>query len=119
MGFVLQANPNIMNANGPVSVDYVTGSPPVGSWPNLIGVEDAGAEFMVCTTDNFQAANVGGSCNLSDAAPDPLFRQSRQELVSLVLGTQFRIIGLVNSPAMNAYGTNALVAVRMLQTLQG
>lgn len=117
LGFVLQGNPSVMGGNGPISVDYVSGSPSSGTWPNVIGVEDNGAEFAV-QADTFAANQVGSNINLLDAAPDPTYRQSRQSVV-LSNGIQFKVIGLVNSPAMNAYGANALVAVRLLQAMQG
>jgi hypothetical protein len=117
LGFVLQGNPNVMGGNGPISVDYVTGSPASGTWPNVIGVEDNGAEFAV-QADTFAADQVGSNINLLDAAPDPTYRQSRQSVV-LANGIQFKVVGLVNSPAMNAYGANAQVAVRLLQAMQG
>jgi hypothetical protein len=118
IGFVLQANPNVMNGQGPISVDYVSGSPSSGSWPNLIGIEDNGAEFAV-QADTFAASQVGASVNLLDAAPDSFYRQSRQSIIVGTPGTQFKVIALLNSPAMNAYGSNAVVVVRMLTALQG
>jgi len=116
-GFVFQANPNVMNGQGPVSIDYLTGSST--PYPTILGVEDNGAEFNV-QADTLSLAQVGGAVNLLDAAPDPQYRQSRQSInVGGGAGTQFRIIGLVNDPASNAYGANARAIVRMLTVLQG
>ena len=70
LGFVLQGNPSVMGGNGPILVDYVSGSPASGTWPNVIGVEDNGAEFAV-QADTFAANQVGSNINLLDAAPDP------------------------------------------------
>lgn len=117
LGFNFQGNPNVMGGNGPISVDYISGAPASGSWPNVIGVEDAGAEFWV-QADTFAANQVGAQVNLLDAAPDPTYRQSRQTVV-LANGIQFKVIGLVKQSGMNDYGANAAVAVRMLQALQG
>jgi hypothetical protein len=106
-----------MGGNGPVSVDYVTGTSTPA--PVVIGVEDNGAEFNV-QADTLSQAQVGGAVNLADAAPDPTYRQSRQTInVGGGAGTQFRIIGLVNDPASNAFGTNARAVVRLLTALQG
>lgn len=119
IGFVMQANPMVMNAAGPISVDYVTGTPPGATqqWPLCLGCEDAEAEFWV-QADAFAQNQQGLLVNLVDAAPDPIFRQSRQSVTSGAAGTQFRIMGLVNSPADNAYGTNARVFVRLMQSFQ-
>jgi hypothetical protein len=106
-----------MNGQGPVSIDYLTGSST--PYPTILGVEDNGAEFNV-QADTLSLAQVGGAVNLLDAAPDPQYRQSRQSInVGGGAGTQFRIIGLVNDPASNAYGANARAIVRMLTVLQG
>lgn len=114
-GFVFQASPLVMNGMGPVSIDYITGYGTPN--PSILGCEDAGAEFAV-QTDNFTQAMVGASINLADAAPDPLFRQSRQTVTTAAVGTQFKAIDILNSPATNAYGINAVAVVRMLQTIQ-
>ncbi len=117
IGFVFQASPLVMNGAGPVSVDYLTGTST--PFPSIIGVEDNGAEFNV-QSDTLSQAQIGGAVNLLDAAPDPLFRQSRQSInVGGGAGTQFRIIALVNDPASNAFGTNARAVVRLLTALQG
>lgn len=121
IGFFLQANAMVMNGAGPVSVDYITGTPPPSnpqlSWPLVLGCEDAEAEFWV-QADAFAITQAGLLVNLVDAAPDPIYRQSRQSVTSGATGTQFRIMGLVNSPADNAYGTNARVFVRLMQSFQ-
>lgn len=115
ISFEFAPNPAVMNANGPISVDYITGAPASGSWPNVIGIEDNKCLFE-CQSDTFAAANVGGSFNLADAAPDSLFRVSQQSIsINGGAGSQFKAIALINSPADNAYGANAQVAVQMLQ----
>jgi hypothetical protein len=108
-----------MNSAGPISVDYVTGTPPgpTQQWPLALGCEDAEAEFWV-QADAFAVTQAGLLVNLVDAAPDPIYRQSRQSITSGATGTQFRIMGLVNSPADNAYGANARVFVRLMQSYQ-
>lgn len=121
IGFTFEGVPTSMNGAGPVSVDYVTGTPPPSTpqlnWPLVLGCEDANAEFWV--QSNALAVNqVGMGVNVIDAAPDPIYRQSRQTVTTSAAGTQFRVMGLVNSPADNAYGTFARVFVRMLQTFQ-
>lgn len=121
IGFFFQANAMVMNGAGPISVDYVTGTPPTSNpqlgWPLVLGCEDAEAEFWV-QSNGFVAAQVGLPFNLLDAAPDPIYRQSRQTINTGAAGTQFRVMGLVNSPADNIYGPNARVFVRMLTTFQ-
>lgn len=119
IGFTFQANAMVMNANGPISVDYVAGTPPAPTlnWPLCLGCEDAQAEFWV-QSNGFTAAQAGLLVNLLDAAPDPIYRQSRQTINTGAAGTQFRVMGLVNSPADNAYGPNARIYVRMMQTFQ-
>lgn len=121
IGFFFQANAMVMNGAGPISVDYVTGTPPPSNpqltWPLVLGCEDAEAEFWV-QSNGFVASQAGLLVNVLDAAPDPIFRQSRQTVNTGAAGTQFRIMGLVNSPADNAYGPNARVFVRMMQTFQ-
>lgn len=115
IGFVFQANPAVMNANGPLSTDYITGAPASGSWPNVIGIEDNKTIFEV-GADTFAVSNTLGSVNLTDAAPDSLFRIS-QQLVNVGggAGTQFKLIGLKPSPVDNAVGQYARVLVQMLQ----
>jgi hypothetical protein len=119
IGFTFQANPLIMNGGGPISVDYITGSPPsaLSSFPFCLGCEDNSAEFWV-QSNSFTIAQQGLPFNLQDAAPDPNYRQSRQIISTSAAGTQFRVMGLVNSPADNAYGAFARVFVRMLQSFQ-
>lgn len=120
IGFFMAANPMVMNSAGPVSVDYVSGTPPGATqqWPILLGCEDAHAEFWA-QSDTFAVANQGGLFNLLDAAPDPIYRQSRQSMnIGGGAGTQFRIMGLVNSPADNAYGQYARVFVRLATSYQ-
>lgn len=115
IGFDFAANPAVMNANGPLSVDYITGAPASGSWPNVLGIEDNKCIFEV-QADTFAAANQLGSFNLADAAPDALFRISQQKInIAGGAGTQFKAIGLKPSPADNAYGANARILVEMLQ----
>lgn len=117
IGFVFQASPLVMGGAGPVSIDYLTGSST--PFPSILGVEDNGAEFNV-QADTLSQAQIGGSVNLLDAAPDPTFRQSRQSInVAGGAGTQFKITGLVNDPTSNAFGANARARVRMLTALQG
>jgi hypothetical protein len=119
IGFFMQASPLVMNGAGPVSTDYVTGtvSAPF-TFPLTLGCEDAEAEFW-CYCDTLAQANIGSPFNLADAAPDPVYRQSRQTInVGGGAGTQFRVMSLVNSPADNAYGAFARIVVRMLTTFQ-
>jgi hypothetical protein len=117
-GWVLQGNPNVMAGQGPISVDYVSGAPASGSWPNLIGIEDPTIDISI-QADTFAAAQLGAQINLLDAAPDPTYRQSRQSVVVATPGIQLKVMGLVNYTSMNAYGANAQVFVRMIQSLQG
>lgn len=121
IGFVFQANAMLMNGAGPISVDYITGEPPPSHpqlhWPLCLGCEDAEAEFWV-QSDEFLQSQAGMLVNVHDQAPDPIYRQSRQTIRTSAAGTQFRVMGLVNSPADNAYGRDARVFVRMMQTFQ-
>jgi len=130
VGFVLGANQSIMNQNGPVSVDYVTGT--LGAAMLLIGIEDLDVDFSV-QADTFAAANVGQLFNLTDVAPDSLWRQSRQTInIAGGVGSQFQAIDIVGgpgtwpggtnqNPAMgnpaDAYGANAQIVVKMLQAI--
>jgi hypothetical protein len=116
IGVVFQAQPSVMNANGPLSIDYITGlGGQVGTTKiaSIIGVED-NSQLWEVQADTFAAANVGGSFNLADAAPDATYRQSRQTInIGAGAGTQFQAVELVNRQADNAYGANARVVVRM------
>ena len=115
VGFDLKPNPLVMNANGPISVDYITGAPASGSWPNIIGVEDNKCIFE-CQADTFAALDVLGSFNLADAAPDSIFRISQQTInIGGGAGVQFKAVGLKQSPADNSYGANARIEVMLLQ----
>lgn len=112
IGFELAANPNVMNANGPISVDYVTGA---GTWPQLIGIEDNKCLFE-CQSDTAAQSNVLGTFNLSDAAPDSTWRISQQSInVGGGAGSQIKLERIVDSPADNAAGTNAQVVVSFPQ----
>jgi len=126
MSFVLQATSLVMNGAGPVSFDYVTGT--LAAVGLLIGCEDPEALFLV-QADTYAASNAGGKFNLADAAPDPLWRQSRQTInIGGGAGTQFNTIDIPGGPGTappgvptmgspnNAYGANAKVLVRMLTT---
>ena len=111
-GWRVQAVPTVMNGQGPISIEYVTGA----MTATLLGIEDAGVLFAVYA-NTFSEINVGGKFNLLDAAPDSLFRVSQQTLnVSGGAGVQFQLQDIVQSPADNAVGANARVAVRLLQT---
>lgn len=111
-GFRIQAVANVMNGMGPISVEYVTGT------QTAVGlvIEDAGVWFSV-QSDTFAVTNIGGKFNLTDAAPDSLFRVSQQQLnVAGGAGLQFQAEDITQDTADNTYGTNARVMVRMLQT---
>lgn len=112
IGFRFLANPSVMSGAGPVSEDYSAN----GNADTIIGIE-SGVEFFEVQADTFAAANIGMKVNLADAAPDSTLAQSRQTVnVGGGAGTQFQIEDIVPSLADNAYGTNARVYVRMLQT---
>jgi len=111
-GFELQAIATVMNGQGPISIDYATAATAC----SLIGCEDPNVMFEVWA-DTAAQSNVGGLFNLLDAAPDALFAQSRQKLnVGGGAGTQFRLMKILQSPADNATGANARVAVALAQT---
>jgi len=115
-GFELQAIAGVMNAQGPLSIDYASAA----TAASVIGCEDVTTEFE-CWSDNTIGAvqsNVLGLFNLGDAAPDANFAQSRQFLnVNGGAGTQFRIIKLLQSPADNAPGPACRVVVKVAQAL--
>jgi hypothetical protein len=112
-GFELQAITTIMNGNGPISIDYATSA----TAASLIGCEDSNVLFEVWANTAAQN-NVGGTFNLLDAAPDPTFAQSRQQLnVSGGAGAQFKLVKLLQSPADNVAGANCRVAVVMAQVI--
>jgi hypothetical protein len=113
IGFRFIAVSTIMNSNGPVSEDYSAN----GSVDTILGVEDDITLFEV-QSDNFTAPMAGMKVNLVDAAPDSTLSQSRQSLTTAAQGTQFQIQDLVPSLADNAYGTNARVFCRLLQTFE-
>lgn len=116
IGFALQAVSTIMNGNGPISIDYLTAA----SQGLIIGAEDPNATFEVWSdpTVGFLQLNIGGKFNLLDAAPDPLFRQSRQLLnINGGPGTQFIAVDKVNSPADNAYGPSCRVIASLATAL--
>jgi len=128
LSFVLQASGLVMGGNGPVSLDYVTGT--LATAGLLIGIEDPSVDFSV-QFDTFNASDVGKRFNLVDAAPDSTWRQSRQKVSNAAPGVQFQAIDIVggpgtapggsgSNPAMgspnDAYGANAQGMVRLLQT---
>lgn len=112
IGFRLLANQSIMGGQGPVSVDYSSATA-----DTLLGIEDNNTQFEV-QADNFTAAMIGMNVNLADAAPDSTFGQSRQTITTAAAGIQFKAMNLLTSFADNAYGTNARVVVRMLQSFE-
>ena len=123
--FVLQASGLVMGGNGPVSLDYITGT--LSNAALLIGIEDPTCDFVV-QFDTFNASDVGKRFNLVDAAPDSLWRQSRQTCTDAAVGAQFQALDLPGGPGTappgtptmgapdNAYGANARAVVRLLQT---
>lgn len=112
LAFEFQAVSTIMSGQGPVSVDYVTGT----QTGFILGCEDPSALFVV-QADTFALGNVGGKFNLADAAPATVLAQSRQTLnVGAGAGAQFQAADIQASDADNTYGANARVEVRMLQT---
>lgn len=116
IGFRFLANPSVMNGQGPVSIDFYTSGSAAAT---VLGCEDPTVMFSV-QSDTFAASNIGGSYNLVDAAPDSTLRQSRQSISILGgVGTQFRVIDLVQDLAANATGANAVVYVSLLQTIVG
>jgi hypothetical protein len=119
IGLRFSGNANVMFGQGPISYDYITGlMGGVGTAivAYILGIEDPTVAFSV-SSDTFAQTNVGGKFNLTDAAPDPTYSQSRQKLnVAGGAGAQFEAQDIVPSPADNAYGANAQVVVRMLQT---
>ncbi len=112
-GFDMQGNPAVYNGQGAPSVNYISGAPLTGAWPNLIGVEDDKCSFEI-QADSCTLAQVGSIFNLKDAAPDPKYHISQQSLTTAFAGTQFKIVKIKNSPADNAAGTNARVIVQCL-----
>ena len=112
IGFRLMAQPSIMGGAGPISVDQLVAAS--AGW--IIGIEDPSALFEV-QSDTFAVTNIGGSFPLLDAADDTSLRQSRQSMnIGGGAGTQFKAIDIKNSPADNAYGANAVILVRLLQS---
>ncbi len=112
IGFRFVAVSTIMSGAGPVSEDYSAN----GAVDTIIGIE-SGIEFFEVQADTFAASNIGGKFNLADAAPDSTLSQSRQTInVSGGAGTQFQAEDILPSLADNAYGTNARIYVRLLQT---
>ena len=112
VGFRLAPFPTVVP--GPLSIDYLTAA----TAGVLLGCEDPNALFSV-QADTFAIANIDGTFNQTDAAPDPSFRQSRQ---SINIGggaaspNNFRAIDIEPSPADNAYGANARVLVKLLNS---
>jgi len=126
ISFVLQANQTVMGGNGPVSIDYVTGT--LSSAIMLLGIEDPTAAFSI-QSNTFAASNIGSKVNLVDAAPDSTFRQSRQSVLVGTVGMQFQCGDILGGPGTSpsggnpamgspndAYGANAQITVRLLQT---
>lgn len=121
-GFRFLGNANVMSGQGPISLDYISGAfGQVGTTTvaYILGNEDPSALWSVAiqSADSFTAANVGMKVNLVDAAPDATYGQSRQTInISGGAGAQFEATDIAQMPADNAYGTNAQIVVRMLQT---
>ncbi len=121
IGFRFLGNANVMSGQGPISLDYISGLfGQVGTTTiaYILGCEDPAALFSVnvASGNTFNASNVGTKANLTDAAPDSVYAQSRQTINATGGGAQFVIEDIAQIPADNAYGTNPLVVVRMLQT---
>src|SRR6266849_138600 len=111
-GFRFVSISTIQNSNAPISEDYSAN----GAVDTILGIE-SGIEFFEVQADTFAASNIGGKFNLTDAAPDSTLSQSRQAIkVGGGAGTQFQAEDIVPSLADNAYGTNARIYVRLLQT---
>lgn len=111
-GFRMQADSRVMGGGGPVSIDYLAAA----SAGTVLGIEDPAVLFEA-QSDTFAVTNIGQPFNLADAAPDPTLRQSRQTInIGGGAGTQFRAIDIVRKPTDNAYGANARVRVRLLQS---
>lgn len=84
----------------------------------IIGIEDPLAMFRVQTSDDFEELNIGDKCDVVDADGDTTLAQSRQKVGSFGGGAQdFRVVDLVRDTASNAFGTNAWLVVRLLNTL--
>lgn len=120
-GFRFLGDPNVMQGQGPISLDYITGTEggtaPTTVVAYVLGIEDNTVDFVV-QADTFAATQVGFKANLADAAPDPTYGQSRQTInVGGGAGTQFQIMDIDQSPADNTYGANARVVCRMLQSM--
>ena len=116
LGFRFLAAPTVMGGQGPVSIDFFTSGTASAT---LIGIEDPTVMFSV-QADTWAAADNGGSYNLVDAAPDSILRQSRQTIsISNGVGTQFRVIDLVQALASNSAGANARIYVSLLQAIVG
>lgn len=121
-GFRFLSIPNTMNGMSPLSIDYITGTGPTGSVPTatiavILGIEDQTVDFAV-QADTFATTQVGGKFNLADAAPDPLYAQSRQTInIGGGAGAQFQVSDIVQRPTDNTYGANAVVVARMLQPI--
>lgn len=109
----LEAVPNLMNSNGPVSVDQMLQA----YFGAIIGIEDSRVFFEV-QSNVFNTANIGALFNLNDTiAPSLLFRQSRQYLFVPTAGLQFRSVDIAYRPTDNAYGVDARVIVRLAQAV--
>ena len=114
-GNAYRSGPN--DVQGPVSIDFYSSGGTAAS--TVLGCEDPTVMFSV-QSDTFAQANIGMSVNLVDAAPDSTLRQSRQSVsISGGVGTQFRVIDLVQDLAANAAGANAVIYVSLLQTIVG
>lgn len=109
-GFVLQGL--AASPSGPESIDYLA-STETGS---IIGIEDPTAEFVVQAT-TFASSDIGKNADISDSAPNAALRRSRQQVDggSLGSGDQVKVLGLLDSPADNAFGSYAKVVVKLLQ----
>lgn len=112
VGFALLPVSTIMNGNGPISEDYLAAA----AAGIIEGCEDGNASFEAWSdnTVGFVEANNGGVFNLYDVAPDLLFRQSRQYLnVNGGVGTQFKALKAIASPADNSFGPACRVQVKL------
>lgn len=105
IGFEFQANPTVMNGNGPLSLDYITGTGnKSGSQAiaSIIGIEDNQC-IIEMQADQVPAGVLPyGTYNLVDQAPDSLFRISNQYVSLKVAGTQLKFIGVKQSPWDNS-----------------
>jgi hypothetical protein len=104
------ALPGAAIAEGPMTYDYV----PANTGLNIIGIEDADAEFECTSTTALAitAYDAGAIVGIEDTAPDTTLRQSRQGIGAIGIDG-FILVRPVDRTGNDSYAQYARVVVKL------